>query len=57
LVVVAAGCNDNDDKKAGGSNKECVTATECGFKHQARPPIDHFERLLKATCLNHTYPI
>jgi hypothetical protein len=26
-------------------------------KHQARPPKDHFEKLLKETCPNHAYPI
>jgi hypothetical protein len=27
------------------------------MKHQARPLKDHFGKLLKETCLNHTYAV
>jgi hypothetical protein len=30
-----------------------VTIDSC--KHQARPPTDHFEKLLEETCPNHAY--
>jgi hypothetical protein len=33
-------------------------ATAAGSsKRQARPPIDHIERLLEEACPNHSYPI
>jgi hypothetical protein len=49
--------DDGDDEKADDSGKEYVMAAERDFKHQMRQPKDHFEKLLKATCPNHSYPI
>jgi hypothetical protein len=49
--------SNDDDKEADGSNEEYFTTVEHSFKHQERQPKDHFEILLKATCLNHVYPI
>jgi hypothetical protein len=43
--------------KVHDSDKEYVVAPERGFKCQSQPPTGHFERLLKAACPNHTYPI
>jgi hypothetical protein len=35
----------------------CTAAAVGSSKCQARPPTDHFEKLLEETCLNHAYPI
>jgi hypothetical protein len=35
----------------------CVAATECNFKRQTRQPKDHFEKLLEAACLHHSYSV
>jgi hypothetical protein len=32
-------------------------ATTSSGKHQARPPTDHFKKLLEETCPNHAYHI
>jgi hypothetical protein len=49
----------NDDRgngeKAGGSGVMRIMTMECSSKHQAQPPTNHFERLLKEACPNHTY--
>jgi hypothetical protein len=55
-IVVAAN-DDGDNKEASNSGEEYVVTTERDVKRQAWQPRDHFERLLKATCLNHLYPI
>jgi hypothetical protein len=56
--MVTTSCNEGDnDKEADDSNEELITTAECDFKHQVRQPTDHFEKLLEATCPNHTYPI
>jgi hypothetical protein len=47
----------DDDKQADSSNMERVTITVCSVKHQARPSIENFERLLKGACPNDVYPI
>jgi hypothetical protein len=43
-----------DNEKAGGSGVACVTTAVGSSKRQARPPTDHFERLLEEACPNHT---
>jgi hypothetical protein len=53
-VAVTTSC---DDKEADGSDEEHVMTAKCDFKRQARQPNDHFEKLLRATCPNHVYPI
>jgi hypothetical protein len=56
--VVTTSCDEGDnDKDVGDSDEELIAAAERDFKHQAWQPADHFEKLLKATCPNHTYPI
>jgi hypothetical protein len=35
----------------------CEAAAAGSGKHQARLPMDHFEKLLEETCPNHAYPI
>jgi hypothetical protein len=34
-----------------------IMTTRRSIKRQARPLIDHFERLLEEACPNHAYPI
>jgi hypothetical protein len=55
-VVVTAGYDDND-MKAGRSDKEYVIATECGVKCEAWSLTYYFERLLEEACPNHAYPV
>jgi hypothetical protein len=38
-------------------DEEYVTTVERDFKHHARQPKDHFEKLLEAACPNHTHPV
>jgi hypothetical protein len=49
--------NNDDEKKAGGSDMECVTAATHIGKCQVRPATDHFKRLLEEACLNNSYPL
>jgi hypothetical protein len=49
--------NDSDDEKANNSDAEYVVAAEHDFMRQMRQPKDHFEKLLEATCPNHSYPV
>jgi hypothetical protein len=39
------------------TDEELIAAAERDSKRQALQPTDHFEKLLKATCSNHTYPV
>jgi hypothetical protein len=55
IALVAS--NDDSDEKAYDSSEECVALVEREFKHQMRRPKDHFEKLLEATCLHHSYPV
>jgi hypothetical protein len=52
--IVVAVSNNGDDEKADDSSKECVAAAERDFKRQTQQSKDHFEKLLKATCPNHS---
>jgi hypothetical protein len=57
-VEITASCDeDNNDKGAGDSDEELIAAAERDFKHQARKPVDHFEKLLEAMCPNYMYPV
>jgi NAD-dependent dihydropyrimidine dehydrogenase PreA subunit len=53
MVVADGGIN----KQAGNSVVVCVAAITGSGKRQARPPTDHFEKLLEEICPNHSYPI
>jgi hypothetical protein len=44
-------------RDAGDSDEELMVAAEHEFKCPARSPVDHFEKLLKATCPNHMFPV
>jgi hypothetical protein len=57
FVTIMADYDDDNDKKVDGSSMGCIATTMDSGKHQAWPPIDHFERLLKEVYPNHTYPI
>jgi hypothetical protein len=54
--IAVAVSNNGDDEEVGDSDEECVAATERDFKHQTRPPKDHFEKLLKAAYLSYPVP-
>jgi hypothetical protein len=50
--------HSNDDvEKASNSGKGRVMIAARSDKHQARPPIEHFKRLLKEAFPNHTCPV
>jgi hypothetical protein len=56
--VTAVDGNDGDnDEMAGSSGALRDVTTVGGSKCQARPPADHFERLLEEVCSNHAYLI
>jgi hypothetical protein len=55
ITVVVS--NSGGDEAAGDSSEEYVATTERNFKRQTRPPKDHFEKYLEATCPHHSYPI
>jgi hypothetical protein len=55
-VVVTTSGND-DDKEADDFDEGYVAATKHDFKRQVWQSKDHFEKLHKAACSNHTYPI
>jgi hypothetical protein len=40
-----------------GSDMRHILTAARGDKHQARPPKDHFKRLLEEACPNHAYPV
>jgi hypothetical protein len=48
---------DDDNKKAGDFDMECVMTVARSGKRQERPLTEHFERLLEGACSNHAYPI
>jgi hypothetical protein len=50
-VTVATSCDE------GINDKELMATAEHDIKRQTWLPADHFEKLLKATCPNHMYPI
>jgi hypothetical protein len=49
--------DDSYGKRADGSSVVRVVAVAGGGKHQAWPPMDHFEKLHEETCPNHAYPV
>jgi hypothetical protein len=44
-----------NNKEVDESDEEYVVATEHEFMHQAWYPKDHFKKVLKVACPNHTY--
>jgi hypothetical protein len=56
-VTATVDGNDSDNEEVGGSGVACVMTATGSSKHQARPPTDHFERLLQEACPNHAYSI
>jgi hypothetical protein len=49
--------NDNAGKEIENSDEEFIVAAERDFKRRTRPPKDHFEKILEATCPHHPYPV
>jgi hypothetical protein len=49
--------DDGNDGEAGGSGMRHISTTNHSDKRQARPPTDHYRRLLKEAYPNHAYPI
>jgi hypothetical protein len=56
-TTITTNGNGGISKQVGSSGVVRVTAATGSSKRQARPPTDHFEKLLKETCLNHTNPV
>jgi hypothetical protein len=57
MAVMTTTMTDGNHGKAGGSSVKCILATSHSDKYQARPPMDHFRRLLEEGCPNHSYAI
>jgi hypothetical protein len=56
-ATATTGHDDSNDREAGGSGvRHCSTAAR-NDKCHARPPTDHFKRLLEEACPNHAYPV
>jgi hypothetical protein len=49
--------DDGNDAEAGGSGMKRSSIATRSDKCQARPPTDHFKRLIEEACPNHAYPI
>jgi hypothetical protein len=49
--------NNNGGEEADSSGEGFIAAVECDFKRQTWPPIDHFKKLLDATCSHLPYPV
>jgi hypothetical protein len=49
--------DDGNNGEAAGAGVRGISTTTHSDKHQARPPTDHFKRLLEEACANHAYPI
>jgi hypothetical protein len=43
------------NEQAGGTSVKHATEAVGNSKHQARPSMNHFEKLLEESCLNHAY--
>jgi hypothetical protein len=56
-TTITTNGNGGISKQVGSSGVVRVTTATGSSKHQARPPTDHIEKLLKETCPNHTYPV
>jgi hypothetical protein len=52
-TVTITNCDDSHDWETGGSDVRCITTAMCSNKRLARPPADHFKRLLEEACPNH----
>jgi hypothetical protein len=53
VAIVAS--NNGDEKKAKDTGEEFVMATEHDFKHKTWQTKDHFKKLVKVICPNHSY--
>jgi hypothetical protein len=57
VTMTTAIHDDGHDWEAGGSGVRCTSADARSSKCPARPPMDHFIRLLEEACPNHAYPV
>jgi hypothetical protein len=55
-AMTMIGHDDGNDGEAGNSGVRHSSATARSDEHQARPPKDHFKRLLEEACPKHAYP-
>jgi hypothetical protein len=56
-ATTTADRDDGSYGKAGGSSARRITTATHDDKCQARPPMDHFRRLLEEAYPNHVYPV
>jgi hypothetical protein len=56
-AATTTGHDDGNNGEASDFVVMCTTTSTHSKKHQARPPANHFKRLLMEACPNHTYPI
>jgi hypothetical protein len=56
-VTTVADNDNNNDMKVDDIDMKCITTAVRNCKRQARPSIDHFERLLEEACPNREYPV
>jgi hypothetical protein len=49
--------NRNGGDETNNSSDEFVATAKHDFKWQTQPPKDHLEKLIKATCPHHPYPV
>jgi hypothetical protein len=56
-VMTVINHNDGNDVEAGSSGMRHIPTAACSDKHQARPPMDHFMRLLEEAYPSHAYRI
>jgi hypothetical protein len=56
-TATTVGDDGDINNQAGYSSVPHIAAIAGNSKHQAGPPMDHFEKLLEETYPNHAYPI
>jgi hypothetical protein len=55
LCITITASDDGDNEKVDDSSEEYVAVVKRDFNHQMQQPKDHFEKLVKVTCPNHSY--
>jgi hypothetical protein len=56
-TVTTTSYDDESDWEAGGSSVRCISTAAHSNRRLARPPTDHFKRILDEACPNHSYPV
>jgi hypothetical protein len=49
--------DDGNNRESGGSGMRHTSTVASSDKCEARPPTDHFKRLLEEACPNNAYPV